>query len=148
MSEMPKEKIIVSSCLLGCKCRYNGTDCFDKKVACLEEKYQLVLACPEVLAGLPTPRPPVEISYGKAIDKNGNDKTLEFQEGAQKTLQISKENNISKAVLKSKSPSCGPCGIYDGTFSGTLTSGQGFTARLLIENGVFVISEKDIDQLL
>ena len=143
-----KEILLVSSCLLGCKCRYNGTDSFHRETAELQNKFLIESICPEVLIGLPTPRSPVEIQNGQAIDKNGNNLTKEFEDGANKTLEIVKAKNIKAAILKSNSPSCGCDYIYDGSFSGKKIPGQGFTAKLLMKNGIFVVSENDIDKLL
>lgn len=144
---------IVSSCLAGVECRYNGKGYDYEKIKELVKNGRAVLACPEVLGGLPTPRVPSEIIKDdkgnlKVVDKEGKDVTKEFVVGAQKTLEIAKAAGATKAILKSKSPSCGYCFIYDGTFSGNLVEGNGLTADLLAKNGIEIYSENDIDNLL
>ena len=136
-----KENILVSACLLGEKCRFDGKSKPCDKVIKLNEKYNLIPVCPEVLGGLETPRTPCEIRNGKVISANGIDRTIEYTTGAQIALEIAKENNCKVAILKSKSPSCGKGKIFDGTFSGTLTDGNGITAQLLTENGIDVYNE-------
>ena len=135
------ENILVSACLLGERCRYDGKSKPCDEVIKLNEKYNLIPVCPEVLGGLETPRTPCEIRNGKVISANGIDRTIEYTTGAQIALEIAKENNCKVAILKSKSPSCGKGKIYDGTFSGTLTDGNGITAQLLTENGIDVYNE-------
>lgn len=136
--------IIVSGCLAGINCRYSGDSCKNKYIMDLVNSGKALALCPEVLGGLETPRLPCEIVRDrdsiKVINKNGEDKTFEFLEGAKKTLEIAKLIGAKKAILKSKSPSCG-CGlIYDGSFSGALIKGDGLTAKLLLENGIEVES--------
>jgi len=101
------------------------------------------MICPEVDGGLTVPRHPCEIQNNKVINCLGEDKTSEFRNGAEITLQLCKKYNIKKAILKEKSPSCGSSYIYDGTFTGTLIPGQGITAKLLRENGIKVISDEE-----
>lgn len=117
-------KIGVSSCLLGINCKYNGQSNKNEGIIKLKEKYELVPICPEVLGGLPTPRIPAEIIKDKVINKQGIDVTRNYNDGANKALQILKENNINIVILKSKSPSCGRDRIYDGTFSHILIEGS------------------------
>ena len=136
-----KENILVSACLLGERCRYDGKSKPCDEVIKLNEKYNLIPVCPEVLGGLETPRTPCEIQNGRVISADGIDRTIEYTTGAQITLEIAKENNCKVAILKSKSPSCGKGKIFDGTFSGTLTDGNGITAQLLTENGIDVYNE-------
>lgn len=143
---------LVSSCLAGVNCRYDGRNNEDNFIIELVKQGKAVPVCPEQLAGLPTPRQCCEIliyenANKKIISKDGQDFTLEFVEGAEKTLAIAKALGIKKAILKSKSPSCG-CGfIYDGTFSRELIEGNGLTAELLIKNGIDVYTENDLDKL-
>ena len=140
-------KILVSACLLGIPCRYDGKSKPNEKVISLKEKYEIIPACPECLGGLATPRPPAEISGALVIRCDGKDVTDEYNLGAQKTLEIARENDIKIAVLKSKSPSCSNKEIYDGTYTRKLISGKGITARLLIKNGIKVIDEGELDSL-
>lgn len=136
-----KENILISACLIGEKCRYDGKCKSYPEIALLKEKYNLIPVCPEVMGGLETPRTPCEIQNGKVISADGADKTAEYKKGAEIALEIALKNNCKKAILKSKSPSCGKGKIYDGTFSKTLTDGNGITADLLIQNGITVYSE-------
>ncbi|MGM9858973.1 MAG: ECF transporter S component [Bacilli bacterium] len=142
------EKLLISSCLLGNNCRYDGKNNKIKKLNELKKYYELVPVCPEVDGGLPTPRIPSEISNDKVINKEYEDNTSYFKKGAEIALSICKEQNITKALLKSNSPSCGSNKIYDGTFTSTLIDGDGVTAKLLKENQIKVFTENDIDELL
>lgn len=141
---------IVSSCLAGINCRYDGKSNENKTVVDLMKKGEALIVCPEQLAGLTTPRSSCEIvidenGQKKVLNKEGQDLTEEFIKGAEKVLGIAKIIGAQKAILKAKSPSCG-CGcIYDGTFSGTLKEGNGLTAELLMQNGIEVCTEKDLD---
>lgn len=139
-----KESILISACLLGEKCRYDGESKPTAKVIALSEKYNLIAVCPEVLGGLKTPRVPCEIVENRVLGKDKTDKTAEYMRGAKETLRLAKENNCKTAILKSKSPSCGKGLIYDGTFSGKLKVGDGVTAKLLTENGIRVLTEEEI----
>lgn len=140
-----KDNILVSACLLGVRCRYDGES---KPCAALDKlkyEYNLISVCPEVLGGLKTPRSPSEICGGKVVGKDGRDNTAAYILGAERVLEIAKENNCTMAVLKSKSPSCGKGRIYDGSFSGNLINGDGITARMLMENNITVLTEDEIE---
>lgn len=143
---------LISACLAGVNCRYDGKNSLNEVVTELVKQGKAVLVCPEQFAGLPTPRICCEINTTnkdekKVIGRDGKDYTKEFLEGSEKTLEIAKLNNIHKAILKAKSPSCG-CGlIYDGTFSGKLIAGDGLAAELLIKNGIEVITENELNLL-
>ena len=141
------KKIIVSACLLGTPCRYDGKSKPSEAVIALGEKYELVPVCPECLGGLPTPRLPCEIQNGKVVRIDGVDCTREYTLGAEKSLEIARENGAEIAIFKAKSPSCGKYQIYDGTYSGTLISGQGVTSKLFMENQITVIDEEELDTL-
>lgn len=136
---------IVSACLCGEKCRYDGKIIQHDKIKQLVDEKKAIMVCPEVLGGLPVPRSQCEIKDGKIIDINGEDKTDNFIKGAKETLLIAKKYNIKKAILKEKSPSCGSKFIYDGAFSKTLIPGQGIATKLLKDNNIEVISDKDFD---
>lgn len=139
--------IAVSACLVGVKCRYDGKTVAYPEIMKLYEAGQLLPICPEVLGGLPIPRPSCEIikmhDHGtlKVCTAAGEDKTEAFRIGAEKTLAVCQAIGIRKAILKSKSPSCGRDLIYDGTFTGHLVEGNGLTAALLMANGIEVIGE-------
>ena len=138
------EIILVSACLLGVNCKYNGkNNKNDKVLDYIKDKYVIPI-CPEVFSGLTTPRTPSEIRDDKVINKDKIDVTKYFEVGALKTLEIAKTLNIKKAILKQKSPSCGCGKIYDGTFSGNIINGDGITTKILKENNIDVISEEDL----
>ena len=143
------DNIIVSACLLGRGCRYDGVSkppC--EAVLKLKEKFNLIPVCAEDLGGLPTPRTSAEIVGDKVIRKDGVDVTYEYETGAKKVLDIAIKYGCRAAVLKSKSPSCGHGRIYDGTFTKTLTEGNGKCAALLIKNGIEVFDETETEQLI
>ena len=134
-------KILVSACLLGCKCRYDGKLQKPNDIHKLIKNNCIVPFCPEQAGGLETPRIPCEIVNNKVLNKDGEDKTGEFVLGANEALNICKLFNIEYAILKSKSPSCGYGEIYDGSFTGTLSKGNGITAELLSKNGIKILNE-------
>ena len=144
-----KMKLLVSACLLGINCKYNGKNNKNEKILELLKDHNLIPVCPEILGGLPTPRIPSEIQNNKVITKDGKDVTKEYEKGAKEALKIAKLYDCKVAILKEKSPSCGCGKIYDGTFSKTLVDGDGMTSRLLKENNIKIIGESDkaIDQL-
>ena len=141
------ENILVSACLLGVACRYDGKRKPNEAVIALKEKYNLIPVCPEIMGGLPTPRLPSEIRGETVIMENGDDVTDKYSKGAEETLRLARLFGCGKAVLKEKSPSCGSGRIYDGTFSKTLTEGNGVTAGMLLANGIMVAGETEIDAL-
>lgn len=141
-------KILVSACLLGTPCRYDGKSKKHPLIDALAEKHELVPVCPEVLGGLPTPRTPSERVGDSVLTQDGRDVTKNYRGGAQAALAIAKENGCTLALLKSRSPSCGKGEIYDGTFSRSLTHRNGVTAALLAENGITVLSEDELPVLL
>ncbi len=132
--------IIVSSCLAGCKCRYDRNSNAKQEIIDLVERGYVIPLCAEVIGGLPIPRNSCEIRNNKIVDVNGNDYTAQFQTGAHKILEIAKILNVKKAILQQRSPSCGYGKIYDGTFSGKLIEGNGILADLLYKNGIEIES--------
>ena len=114
----------------------------------LKSKFILIPICPETLGGLPTPRLPGEIQNGNVIRKDGVDITDAYKTGAKKALLLAEKYGVQKALLKERSPSCGSHYVYDGTFSNTRIPGSGITASLLMQYGIQVFSEEEIDQLL
>lgn len=142
------KSILVSACLLGASCRYDGKAKPVKKVIALKEKYNLIPVCAEIMGGLPTPRIPCEIKNGRAINRNGEDKTAEYVRGAEEVLRLARLFGCDTAVLKSRSPSCGNGEIYDGSFSGRLISGDGICAELLKANGIKIFNETQISEIL
>lgn len=142
-----KKTILVSACLLGISCRYDGKSKPDESVMALSEKYNLVPVCPEIYGGLPTPRTPSERVGEKTLMQDGRDVTENYQRGAIAALALARSLGCTAALLKAKSPSCGIGEIYDGSFSGTLTARDGVTAELLKEQGIPVFSEREIFEL-
>ncbi|HHX92697.1 MAG TPA: DUF523 domain-containing protein [Clostridiales bacterium] len=145
---MRKPKILISSCLLGLPARYNGAQEVHPFVEALEEKYELIAVCPEMLGGLAVPRPPAEIVGKRVIDKEGRDVTYEYEEGAQRVLDIAKGLSIKLAVFQERSPSCGHGWIHDGTFTDGMVEGDGICAKLLLENGIRIVGDSRIEELL
>lgn len=138
---MPKETLLVSACLLGVRCRYDGGDQYLPAVTRLMERYDLIPVCPEMQGGLPVPRPPAEISGDRVITNEGEDVTEQFRRGAELALETARRFGAQRALLKSGSPSCGMERVHDGTFSGKLVKGRGVAAALLMDNGIEVFSE-------
>ena len=136
---------LVSACLCGRACRYNGSAApHSEGLWRLYRAGRAVLVCPECLGGLKIPRLPAEIRAGRVFDSAGQDLTPAFKLGAARTLAIARKYGISKAILKERSPSCGSSLIYDGSFSGRKVTGQGITAALLRAHGLLVCSEEDL----
>ena len=142
-----KEKILISACLLGRACRYDGRSVRNEDAIRLSEKYELIEICPEVDGGLPVPRLPSEIVGERVVNTEGFDVTENYLRGALNALRLALENGVKIAVLKERSPSCAKGRIYDGSFSKTLKDGDGITARLLLENGIKIYGESEIKKL-
>ena len=136
--------ILVSACLCGINCKYNGSNNYNEKIFKLVKEGKAIPICPEQLGGLSTPRLPSEIKEGKVINKEGIDVTNNFKRGANEVLELCKKLKINKVILKSKSPSCGKGKIYDGNFNGTLIDGNGILTELLLKNEIEVISSDEI----
>ena len=146
--------ILVSACLLGINCKYNGDNNKNEKIEEYLKDKKFILVCPEQLGGMSTPRHPSEIIYldeydvieGKTsvINNKKSDVTKQFKKVALETLKIANIYGCKKAILKDGSPSCGSSFIYDGTFTGKKVNGSGVTTTLLRKNSIKVISEKDI----
>lgn len=148
--------IMVSACLMGINCKYNGESNHNESVAAFLSGKPYVLVCPETMGTLKVPRPPCEIKGGdgfsvldaraRVVTVSDIDVTNEFVRGAFSCLELAKMNHITQAILKARSPSCG-CGmIYDGSFSNRLIDGDGVTAALLKQHGVQAITEFEIDK--
>lgn len=136
--------ILVSACLLGVACRYDGKSKPNEDVIALMGKYNLIPFCPEVIGGLPTPRHPSEIVGTNVINDIGEDVTAQYKKGAEEALKIAKMYNCKYAILKEKSPSCGKGKIHNGNFNGGYVGGNGITAKLFLENGITVLGESEI----
>lgn len=141
-------KYLISSCLTGINCRYNGTSSYIKELAGLVDSGLAVPFCPEVMGELPVPRTRCEVltdSHNRihVYGDDGTDYTSAFMLGAERAMKLAEDNRITAAILKSNSPSCGCGKIYDGTFSGRLIVGNGITADLFLQNGITVMNEED-----
>lgn len=156
--DLPSEgPILISACLAGRACRYDGTGALEDEVAKLVAEGRAVLVCPEVDGGLGTPRPAAEIQDGDGSDviagrarvvaSTGDDVTAQYMKGAKRALAVARETGAQAAILKARSPSCGTGGIYDGTFTRTLQAGDGVTAALLRSEGMDILTEEDIAPL-
>ena len=139
-------RILVSACLLGENCKYDGGNNYHEAVAALGAEHELVPVCPEALGGLPTPRIPSEIVGETVMTRDGEDVGVQFREGAQRALDIALEAGVDLAVLQPRSPSCGVKQVYDGTFTGHKLAGKGVFARLLEERGIPAIEPDDLAQ--
>ena len=148
---------IASACLCGINCKYSGGNNFNEEVYKLFSEGKVIPVCPEQLGGMTTPRSVKEIQGGTGADvldggarvmsPSREDSTEEFIKGARETLKIAKDAGAQKAIMKTKSPSCGFGKIYDGTFNGVLIDGNGVTSELLSRNGIKVITENELDKL-
>ena len=141
------ENILISACLLGICCRYDGQGKLHNNIEQLKEKYHLIPICPEQLGGLTTPRKPCEQSNGRVVTQDGDDYTNEFESGALEVLKLANLFDCKIAILKERSPSCGFGSVYDGSFSNRLISGDGITANLLKMNKIKIIGESHITSL-
>ena len=147
------DKILVSACLLGARVRYNGGHSLLSHpiIARWQREGRLVSVCPEVLGGLPTPRPPAEVQSRFPIlvtANNGQDVTPQFLAGAEMTIEIARQHGCCCALMKANSPSCGNRTTYDGSFSGRLVNTPGITAHELIRGGIAVFNENELDLLI
>jgi len=142
------KKLLISACLIGENCRYDGKSIKCSAVEELRKYYDLVPFCPEVEGGMSVPRSPSEIHNGRVMQKGFVDVTNSFERGAQKALKLCRFLGIELAVLKEGSPSCGSTEIHNGRFDGGLIEGQGWTTRLLRANGIQVVSENGIIDLI
>ncbi|MEG1254734.1 DUF523 domain-containing protein [Clostridium sp.] len=149
--------ILVSGCLCGINCKYDGKNNLNERVLELMRQGKAIPVCPEQLGGQQTPRVAHEIIDGDgAMVLDGkcrvmgtdinDDVTAEFIKGAEETLNIAKQMNINVAILKARSPSCGKAMIYDGTFSGEKKPGNGVAAELLIRNNIKIYTEDELDK--
>lgn len=141
-------RILISACLLGASCRYDGAAKPHPLAQALAERHQLVPVCPEQLGGLPTPRPPAERQGERVVTQEGGDVTAQYRRGAEEAWKLCRLLDCQAAVLKERSPSCGSGEIYDGTFTGTRVPGDGVTAETLRAQGIRILGETQIEQLL
>ncbi|MDF2935210.1 MAG: hypothetical protein K0Q90_583 [Paenibacillaceae bacterium] len=142
------KKILISSCLLGEKVRYNGEGkpCVDPRLARWQQEGRLIPVCPEVEGGLPVPRPPAQRLKERVVTEEGGDVTAEFRYGAEAALALARQHEVSLAILKQNSPSCGSRFIHDGSFQGVLIPGEGITTELLRQHGIPVFGEDQLNE--
>ncbi|MBY0378661.1 MAG: DUF523 domain-containing protein [Gammaproteobacteria bacterium] len=158
---MEKHTILISACLLGNKVRYDGKDsfCDHPILQQWQQEQRLIILCPEMAGGLPTPRPACQIvgsgggsavlaRTARVISDKGNDSTECYLKGAHKALELAQTHAITMAILKARSPSCGNSLIYDGSFSKNLIVGQGVTAALLTQHGFKVFNEEQLEEAI
>ena len=124
-------RVLVSACLLGYNCKYNGKNNLNSKIVELLKTHEVIPVCPEMFGGLSCPRIPCEKVGDRILDKEGNDCTKQFIKGAEEALNIAKEKQVDFVILQKRSPSCGNSVIYDGTFKGNLIAGNGVFAQKL-----------------
>ena len=146
--ELEKEALLVSACLMGAPCRYDGGGKMLEGLSRLEEIYDLIPVCGEVMGGMSTPRVASERVGDRVINREGEDVTEYFRRGAEEVLRIAEFCGAKKALLKERSPSCGSGRIYDGSFTGTLRDGWGVTAERLRDAGIAVFGESALEELL
>ena len=139
--------ILVSACLLGCPCRYDGKSKPNDAVLALMEHHTFIPICPEQMGGLATPRVPAERKDGGVFTERGGDVTEQYRRGAEEALRLAQLYGCKYAILKERSPSCGNGQIYDGSFSRRLIEGDGVTAQLLKAHGITVLGESEVDKL-
>lgn len=137
-------RIAVSACLLGQACKYNGGSNLDEELVEWLARHEVVPVCPEVMGGLPTPRPRSEILDGRVVNEFGEDVDMAFKAGAARALEaIERAGGVDLAILQPRSPSCGVGAVYDGTFSGVLVPGDGVFTQLLAERGIPALTADD-----
>ena len=141
-------KVGVSACLVGKNTKYDGGNNYNKYVIEYLKDKEVVLICPEVFGGLPTPRIPSEQLNDKVINSKNEDVTKQFNDGALISLKKLQEENVNVLILKERSPSCGYKKIYDGTFSKTIIDGNGIFASLALKNGFTIYTESDIENII
>ncbi|MEG1917247.1 MAG: DUF523 domain-containing protein [Oscillospiraceae bacterium] len=144
---MARERLLISACLLGVFCKYDGSRKAQPWVSRLLERYELIPVCPEVLGGLPTPRPPAERRGDRVVTQAGGDVTDAYATGAAETLRLAELYGCTRAILKERSPSCGAGACYDGSFTHTCVPRDGVTAELLRAHGITVLGESQAETL-
>ena len=138
--------ILVSACLLGENCKYNGGNNRNERVLRYVQGHEVIPVCPEVLGGLPCPRKPVEWVGERVLTRDGDDCTENFRIGVQRALEVISDQQVDLAILQSRSPTCGVKQIYDGTFSGVRIDGQGALAKALAARGIPLMDAEDVPE--
>ena len=137
-------KVMVSACLLGKNCKYNGGNNLNPDLLRLLSGHTVIPVCPEVLGGLPVPRIPAEIVNGAVVNREGISVDDAFRRGAEKALELAAAERPDLVILQSRSPSCGTRQVYDGTFSGTLVRGKGVFAEMAVNAGFRVMDAEEV----
>lgn len=137
-------KIMVSACLLGENCKYNGGNNYSEKLQDFLKGHKVISVCPEVMGGLSVPRNPAEIVNGIVMTAQGQNVDAQFRKGAEAAFEIAVREKVDLIVLQSRSPSCGAKEVYDGSFRGRKISGQGIFARMLLDAGFPILDVEDI----
>ena len=140
-------KVLVSGCLLGENCKYNGGDNYNPRVVEFLKGKEVISICPEIMAGMGCPRNPIEIVDGVLTDCHGKNVDALIRKSVMEIMERIRDEEIQCAILQSRSPTCGVKQVYDGTFSGKLIPGSGVFAKSLIDAGYLVIDVEDISQL-
>ncbi|MGN1370069.1 MAG: DUF523 domain-containing protein [Aristaeellaceae bacterium] len=138
--------ILVSACLLGENCKYNGGNNRNERVLRYVSGHEVIPVCPEMLGGLPSPRKPVEWRDGHAVTRDGDDWTENFRRGVACALELIDGQHIDLAILQSRSPTCGVKQVYDGTFTSRKIPGQGALAKALAERGIPLMDAEDVPE--
>lgn len=138
-------KVVVSACLIGRNCKYNGGNNYNEKLVEMLKDREVIEVCPEVAAGMPIPRPAVEIRKGRVVRSDGTDWDEDYRRGIDVVMKQLEGEDIECAVLQSRSPTCGVKQIYDGSFSKTLIDGQGLLAEALAKAGIKLVDVEDIE---
>lgn len=147
IAEAKVKKVLVSACILGANCKYNGENNFNAEIVELLKGREIVSVCPEALSGAGTPRPPAEIREGKVYDIYGRDVDELYRKGTERALRAISCEDIVCAILQPRSPTCGVREIYDGTFTGKLIEGRGIFARALADTGIPVYDADDVENI-
>ncbi|MBV7275646.1 DUF523 domain-containing protein [Clostridium sp. PL3] len=137
-------KVLVSSCVMGCNCKYNGGNSLNSRVVDFLKDKEVIKICPEMLVGMSIPRASAEIVNGCVTEVNGKNVDKEYRKGVELALEKIKNEDIDLVILQSRSPTCGVNRIYDGSFTGKLIEGQGLFAKALINAGYRVIDSEDV----
>ena len=137
-------KILVSGCLLGENCKYNGGNNYNPRVVEFLKDKEVISICPEMMAGMGCPRNPIEIVDGVLTDCHGKNVDSLIRKSVMEIMERIRDEEIQCAILQSRSPTCGVNQVYDGTFSGKLIPGSGIFAKSLIDAGYLVIDVEDI----
>ncbi|ENK0837696.1 DUF523 domain-containing protein [Clostridium botulinum] len=137
-------KVLVSACITGCNCKYNGGNNLNPKVVEFLKDKEIIEICPEMLVGMSIPRDSAEIVDGCVTECNGRNVHREYEKGVELALKEIKDENIDLAILQSRSPTCGVNKIYDGSFNGKLIKGNGLFAKALIDKGYKVIDSENV----